>query len=440
VKPLTLTQIAELAGGKLLGVTRADTDTGRIACATLTRVVTDTRALSAGDLFVALRGERFDGHDFLQQAAERGAVAALVDKIPPASAGLPLILVEDTLAGLQRLAKNYRRTLTVKVVAITGSNGKTSTKEFVAAVLAAKFKVHKTAGNLNNHIGVPLTVLGIDEAHEFAVVEMGMNHPGELAPLVELARPDIGVITSVGWAHIGAFADRDEIALEKARVIAGLPADGLAILHDDEWLPLLRRLTRARVVTASGATTLPVTGAHMARNAALAAALGTELGISAADIAASLAAVKLPNNRLSARKFRDGWLLDDTYNASPDSMSAAFRTLAELPGAGRRVALLGSMGELGARAARLHREAGAAAARDGVALLFALGPNARDLVAGAAGGDDNYQAFPDHALLSAAYWARSRADDKILVKGSRGQRMELVVGELERRGASCCIS
>jgi UDP-N-acetylmuramoyl-tripeptide--D-alanyl-D-alanine ligase len=439
MKPLTLSQVAELAGGRLLNGGGA---------LTVSRVCTDTRALSAGDLFVALRGKNFDGHDFIGQAAERGAAAALVDQTPAAAGNFPLILVDDTLAGLQRLAKNYRRTLTVKVVAITGSNGKTSAKEFVAAVLSAKFKTHKTEGNLNNHIGVPLTVLGIDDSHEYAVIELGMNHPGELAPLVEMARPDIGIITSIGWAHIGAFADREAIAREKARVIECLPADGLAVLIDDEWLPLLTSLTKARVARVSGTMMRGVvTGSHMARNASLAAAVGAELGIGVKDVMESLAAVRLPENRSSARKFRDGWLLDDTYNASPDSMFAAFHALAELPGEGRKVALLGSMGELGAHAARLHREVGAAAAREGIALLFTLGANAQDLVAGAADSDENqqvasgdYHAFSDHAALLAAYWEQARADDKILVKGSRSQRMELIVSELGRREAACCIS
>ncbi|MDR1146565.1 MAG: UDP-N-acetylmuramoyl-tripeptide--D-alanyl-D-alanine ligase [Verrucomicrobiales bacterium] len=468
---MPLGTVAELAGGRL-----ASGPAARHAL----RVTTDTRALRPGDLFVALCGGRFDGHDFVAQAAQQGAVGVLVSRTDSASAlpaGCAVIQVEDTLAGLQRLAKNYRRTLTVKIVAVTGSNGKTSTKEFAAAVLGARFKVHKTAGNLNNHIGVPLTVLGIDDTHAYAVVELGMNHPGELAPLVEIARPDIGIITNIGWAHVEAFGGRDEIALEKARVFAALPADGLAVVNGDDELSLTvaRPLTAARVVTvgtgadgdyqivlknSSPAATefwfgrtsagadgvvvaLPLAGWHLARNASLAAALGAELGVAWPRIAASLAAVKLPGNRLSVRKFRRGWLLDDTYNASPDSMLAAFATLQNLPGAGFRVALLGSMGELGADSERLHREVGAAAARAGFEILLALGDHAQDLVAGAdteSGGKVWAKHFADHQALSAAYARVARADDKILVKGSRSQRMELAVRELERLERSCCIS
>ncbi|MDR0534319.1 MAG: UDP-N-acetylmuramoyl-tripeptide--D-alanyl-D-alanine ligase [Verrucomicrobiales bacterium] len=463
MKSLPLGTISSLAGGKLVS--------GQEERHAL-RVSTDTRSLQPGDLFIALRGENFDGHNFIEQAIQKGAVGALVEQVPSSlavPAGFGFIEVDDVLAGLQRLAKNYRETLKAKIVAITGSNGKTSTKEFVAAVLSSRFKTHRTTGNLNNHIGVPLTVLGIDDSHEYAVVEMGMNHPGELEPLTAIARPDFGIITNVGWAHIEAFDNREGIAREKARVIECLPRNGLAILGDDSQLTFaLRSLTKARVVVvgthegcqyriepkeflpettrflfAGHEMSLPLAGWHMAKNASLAAALGAELGFPPEQIASALAAVHLPGKRLAVKKFRKGYLLDDTYNASPDSMLAAFQTLVKFPGKGRNVALLGSMGELGRHAAQLHREIGAAAVREGFGLLLAYGPNAADIIEGANGeGLDKTQSgiFTDHAALTASYWQQARADDRILVKGSRSQKMECVVQELERLETTCCIS
>ena len=462
--PQALGKVAEMAGGQLIG-NQSERH--------VIRICTDSRGLKPGDLFVALKGENFDGHDFVSQAHAAGAVAALVHRVPAdyvPAAGFSLIRVEDTLKGLQSLAANYREKLSVRVAAVTGSNGKTSTKEFMAAVLSQRFVTHKTAGNLNNHIGVPLTLLSMDDSHEWAVVEMGMNHPGELGPLVGMARPDAGVITTIGWAHIEAFSSRNGIAEEKSQVIRHLAKDGLAVLNgDSELVRNIASSTAAKIVFAgsrrgsqyqirpvefqAGHTRfiftaakeevevcLPVPGWHMVQNAALALAFGIESGISSADAVRGLLTAELPKNRLHVARHSQGWLMDDTYNASPDSMQAAFQTLCRIPGGGRSVALLGSMGELGKFSEELHRWTGRAAAEEGIGMVLCCGPMARELVEGArSGGLPEAMAldFKDQETLVDYYQKLKVAGDRVLVKGSRSQRMERVVQELRKTGAAC---
>lgn len=450
MRPLSFQHLAEMAGGTLV---HGPADRNAI------RVCSDSRHVLPGDLFIALRGDQFDGHAFIPDAAKKGAVAALIhadlptENLPP---GFGLIRVADTLAGLQRLAAAYRATLPVRTVAITGSNGKTSTKEFTAAVLQQSGSTRKTQGNLNNHIGVPLTLLTIEPSDRWAVVEMGMNHPGELRPLAAMTRPEFGIITAAGWAHIEHFTDREAIAREKAEVAFAVPASGHVFLQGDN--PRLRAIapeitapitwvgtgaentvrvevnhldasgTRFTILTSALRETfhIPAPGPHMAENAALAIALGLHIGLTPEAIREGLAAASLPKGRLALEPYRQGWLLDDSYNASPDSMAAAFRTLMALPGSGRGVALLGSMGELGARAEELHRWVGQECARAGFSRLLALGPGAPWLVEGARSGGLSADAFNNHEELAAAYLAESRPDDRILIKGSRSQTMERV--------------
>src|SRR5271154_394235 len=237
----TLEDVARLSGGRLVK--------GDPALA-VDRLHTDTRTLAAGDCFVALHGDRFDGHEFVHEVKDHGAVAALVSNhlIPDLPEGLGLVEVPNTLEALQRFAATYRGLLSVRTIGVTGSSGKTSTKEMIAAVLRTRFKTKATRGNLNNHIGVPLTLIDLDEDDEYGVVEMGMNHPGEIAPLVQMATPTIGVISSIGPAHIEFFADQTGIANEKADLIAALPPEGLAVLNsDDEWSRRIADRTHARI-------------------------------------------------------------------------------------------------------------------------------------------------------------------------------------------------
>lgn len=455
MKPLTLKQIAEWSGGRLI----RGNPTQPIA-----RVSTDSRGDASGALFVPLVGERFDAHAFLPQAFAHGAAAAFSARPLLESASFPaLIAVDDTLLALHVLARAYRESLAPFIsVGVTGSNGKTSTKDFLAAVLARKFNVHATKGNLNNHVGLPLTVLAADAAHTAGIFEMGMNHFGELAPLCAIAQPDLGVITNIGTAHIEFLGSREGIAQEKGVLAEAVGADGCVVLNaDDDMTPALARRTKARVITAGLGggevrgenlrgfsfdlvipgqpvvpVTLPVPGRHMVGNALLAAAAGWRLGLAADEIKAGLEAASVYGGRLQRREVGGLRFLDDSYNANPDSMLAALRTLRELPVEGRRIAVLGRMGELGPHAATGHRDVGQAARTEGVDFLLAVGEDDARLI---------HEAFGDPArsLLvedceEAAGWLRGHAEraDLILLKGSRSAAMERVLGALELPAAS----
>ncbi|MGB8169909.1 MAG: UDP-N-acetylmuramoyl-tripeptide--D-alanyl-D-alanine ligase, partial [Chthoniobacteraceae bacterium] len=389
-----LETIARWSGGALAGGDPA-------AC--IANVCTDSRALKAGDLFVALRGEKFDAHSFVAEAARLGAAAALVQDIP---SGLPssfgVIKVPNTLIALQRLSANYRRTLSLQVVGITGSNGKTSTKDLTAAVLGERLQVTKTEGNFNNHIGLPLTMLRAKSSDQVGIFEMGMNHPGEIAPLAALAAPDVAIITNVGIAHIEFMGTREAIAQEKGMLAEALAPTGTVILSaEDSFSESIAARTKADAIFAgidrgdiraselqpdatgtrfqlsadeqSVSAHLPVPGEHMVRNAVLAAAAGRVFGLSLEECAAGISKLKLTKGRLEQKSVRGIQILDDTYNANPDSMAAALRTLATLPATGRRIAVLGAMGELGTEAERGHRSVGEVAARERIDAVIAVG-------------------------------------------------------------------
>jgi UDP-N-acetylmuramoyl-tripeptide--D-alanyl-D-alanine ligase len=452
----TLEEVARFSGGRLIR--------GNPALA-VDRLHTDTRTLTEGDCFVALQGDRFDGHTFVPQVRNRGAVAALVahGNIPDLPDDLGLVEVPNTLEALQRFAACYRKLLPIRTIGVTGSSGKTSTKELIASVLRTRFKTKATEGNLNNHIGVPLTLIGFEEDDEFGVVEMGMNHPGELAPLVEMAAPEIGVISSIGPAHIEFFADQAGIAAEKAELIAGLPPEGLAVLNgDDEWSLRIADRTRARVVWvgsrcqstwraeelqisvdaitfklrhngSSAMVRLPVVNRVMVSNALLAAAVGRECGLTMDEIARGLEAVKLPGARMQVVKAHGASIINDAYNANPDSMKAALTALHEFPGASRRIAVLGSMGELGQHAADLHRATGQFAAQQNLAFLIAVGPHAEAYARGAmdAGLSHNQiVAALDAEEATTALRPLLREGDAILVKGSRFMGLDRLVAAL----------
>ena len=345
--------IAAACGGVLAGG----------GAAGITAISKDTRSLRAGDLYWALAGENFDGHDFVAAAAAAGAAGAVVSREPAElPAGFPLIKVDDTQAALHRLAAWHRDRLKARVVCLTGSNGKTSTKDFSASVASTKFRVNKTEGNLNNHIGLPLTILAATTADEVCVWEIGMNHAGEIEPLARLARPDIGIITNIGVAHIEFLGSREAIAQEKGMLGEVLSAENVLVLPEwDEFTPSLAARTNARVVLAGAANGLhaekvrpsthgldfelvhggekvaahlPVAGDHMVRNALLAVSSGLELGLSLRECASGLAATKLSARRLACLDVRGVTVLDDSYNANPDSMEAALHALRSLPGGG----------------------------------------------------------------------------------------------------------
>jgi UDP-N-acetylmuramoyl-tripeptide--D-alanyl-D-alanine ligase len=447
---ISLSALAQTLGGEI-----------RNGDAVFERVVIDSRAVAAGDLFVALRGERFDAHAFVEQARAAGAVAALVSEWVPAT--LPQLRVHDTLAGLQRFAAAWRTRFDAPVVAVTGSNGKTTTKQLLAAVFAARGPVLATRGNLNNHIGVPLTLLGLREVHRTAVIEMGANHLHEIALLTRLTRPDVGVVTQAGSAHLEGFGSHENIARGKGELFAGLEGGVAVINADDVYAPLWRGLApRAahlmfgfsahadvsahnveplddgsgsrfvlRTPGGSADVQLPLPGRHNIMNALAAAGCAVALGMDAEVIAHGLASVEPPRGRLSWLRTPQGArVLDDSYNANPDSLRAGLELLAAQRG--RRTLVLGDMAELGPEAADLHREVGRLAQRLGIERLHALGPLAAQAAMAFGRGAEAHENLD--ALLQALR-GETDADCVLLVKGSRSARMERVVDALVDRDA-----
>ena len=453
----TAEELARATGGRWIDAPPAE----------VAGVSTDTRTVAAGALFVALRGDRFDAHDFLGDAAARGAAAAVVSE---ARAGdpspLPRLAVADPLPALGAIARLHRARFAIPVVAVTGSNGKTTTREMIAAILATRGPVLKTEGNLNNEVGVPLTLFGLDASHQAAVVEMGMNHPGEIARLAAIALPQIGVVTLAAPAHLEGLGTVDAVADAKAELYLGLPEGGIAIANADDARMLKRaQASGRRMITFSAAkgrrgdvVVLDVTsqgedglrfvlgvgnrevpvhvpglvGAHNAANAAAAAAAAIALGCTDREIARGLAAVRPVGRRLRLETLPSGvQLVDDCYNANPASMSAALRTVAALAAGGRRpVAVLGDMLELGAFEAEAHRALGEEAARAGLAALAAFGPRSRATAEAARAA--GLAAFHTEQLDPLVAWARAnvRAGDVLLVKGSRGMKLERLVEAL----------
>lgn len=423
------------------------------------RVVTDSRQVREGDLFVALAGDKFDAHDFIPQVMAAGAAAVVVSRVEPnwASPSCAVLEVPDTLLALQDMARGYRSWHQPLIVGLTGSNGKTSTKDLTALIMGAKYQTRATLGNLNNHIGVPLTLLALAEGDECGVVEMGMNHPGEIKTLVDIALPDAAIVTNVGMAHIEYMGSQDAIGWEKATLPANVHADGLVVLNaKDPYTALIARHCQARVFTAGtlagdvrafdlqpGAdgtrfkldfagevveTFLPIMGDHMVGNAALAACLGWAHGIAPDQIAEVLRTAKLTGGRMETKTVQGILFIDDTYNANPDSMKAGLSTLASLDRSGRKVAVLGRMGELGIHAAEGHRSVGEFAASLGLSALISIGDEAAQITEAArAAGQPETHHFPSHETCAAHLKELLRAGDAVLLKGSRSAGMEKVL-------------
>jgi UDP-N-acetylmuramoyl-tripeptide--D-alanyl-D-alanine ligase len=427
---------------------------------------TDSRQIVGGAAFLALRGPRFDGHEFVAAALQRGASAAIVSQDLPLPGAGAWIRVGDGVRALGELAAAWRRQLGVRVVGVTGSNGKTTTKEMLASVLGASgAKVAKSLGTENNLIGLPQTLLRLAGDEDFAVLEMGMNHPGEIWRLAEIARPDVGVITNVGPAHLEGLGSLANVAAAKEELALALRPGATLVVNaaDPRLLAIADRFVgrkilaggegavRARSVTALpqgqrvemevegvGVTVvLPVRGAHNVQNALLAAAAARAFGSDRESIAAGLAAFRPPPMRLEVVVVRSGArILNDAYNANPASMEAALAVLAAEPGR-RKIAVLGEMLELGGEEARYHRELGASAARLGVDRLVAVGRPAGEIVDGALeAGLTTDRAIRCGSAEGAAEWLETTigAGDVVLIKGSRGARLEAIVEALRDRG------
>lgn len=454
----TLAQIATMISSEVSGAQHDISIEG---------VSTDTRSIQAGSLFIPLIGENFDGHSYAEDAFHKGAAAILWQKDHGAAPqGVPHILVEDSLTALQQLAKAYRKELPVRIVGITGSNGKTTTKDLVAAVLGSTFEVHKTKGNLNNHIGLPLTLLLLDETTQFAVVEMGMSGRGEIALLSELAEPEASIITMIGESHMLQLGSREEIARAKAEIVRGMPADSLIIYNGDE--PLIEQalgelelptgLKRIRFghgqdnnryptairMDADGAyfninspsyseLFIPLLGTHNVINALAAIAVGEAFGVSPEGIAAGLRSLQMTSMRIEKLTAASGLtVLNDAYNASPASMRAAIALTEQLSGFGRKFLVLGDMLELGEHEEQFHRGIGAMLSPERVDYVFTFGRLGRFIADEASKSFPQAQvrAYEDKAQLAEELAAIARAEDLVLVKGSRGMRLEQVVQSL----------
>jgi UDP-N-acetylmuramoyl-tripeptide--D-alanyl-D-alanine ligase len=434
------------------------------------RVCTDSRRVQAGDLFFALAGERFDGHDFLRQAAEKGAGAVVAERkrVPAGWSGSAIIAVGNSRKALCQLASTYRDDFALPLVAVCGSNGKTTTKELVASVLRQKFATLWSEASFNNDIGVPLTLLRLEQSHQAAVLEAGTNHPGELTPLLKMIRPNHGVITCIGREHLEFFGDVAGVAREEGCLAEVLPADGkLYVNGDDEWSGRLMERTRAAVIRVgfaasndwcarglrldkqgvrfqvdgpradfAGEYRIHLLGRHQVVNALFAIAVGIELGLNRAEIARGLAECGPSKMRLELWEHDGVRVLDDAYNANADSVGAALQTLRELPCKGRRVAVLGDMAELGAHSEAAHEEIGRRAAELGVGQLFAVGKMAPVVARGARdAGLNRVFEFADLETAAAAVKSFVKSGDVVLLKASRATRLERIA-EVLRAGSA----
>ncbi len=427
-------------------------------------LTTDSRAIVPGCVFVALCGERFDGNNFAAEATQNGAAAVVVSRLAGDYApGSTVVLVEDTLVALQSLAAWWRSQLEpLHVVGLTGSSGKTSTKDMCLSVLSQKYRTLATKGNLNNHIGVPLSILSTPQGTQAAIWEMGMNHAGEIAPLCTMTRPQIGIITTIGSAHLEYLGTRQAIAEEKCTVARALPADGFMIYPaTDDFADYIATQTAATPIpvggcnspvralnprsTATGTTytlhidnedevevNLPVPGAHMVSNSLLAAAAGWKLGCTPAQIAAGLSASALTHGRLACKEIEGYTVVDDTYNANPESMKAALETVAALRGPQRHIAVLGKMGELGEGGIAAHADMGWCAAALNYAAVVVVGPECPETLTLCQAAAESIPAMLVNtpAEAAAALRALMQPGDALLFKGSRSAGMERCIYEL----------
>ena len=449
MKPILLTDIINNIGAK------CDYSGGLV----ISGVSTDTRTIKKGDLFIALVGEKFDGHHYINTAIQNGASAVIISQ--PIDCEVPALVVDDTLLALHRLAAYYKSTLDIKVVAVTGSNGKTTTRDMIACVLSSKYKVYSTAKNFNNEIGLPKSVLELDDSYDIAVLEMGMNHFGEIRRLTNIAKPDVAVITNIGMAHIGNLGSQENILKAKLEILEGLSQDGLLILNGDD--PYLRTaetgafhkeliginseealtLRAENIVTCGGQTEytvnfkggftkgfIPVLGNYNVLNSMEAICVGMHFGIDAEEAFQALSGYQSVGMRCEAEEVNGVIIVKDYYNASPDSARVALETLGAYAKGGKKIALLGEMLELGEYSEKEHYNLGAECVKNKIDYAFFLG--------------DDYKAFkegmPDYSFV---FPKESRADyilavsefvragniatgDAVLVKGSRGMKMEEV--------------
>ncbi len=430
------------------------------------RVCIDSREVRPGDLFWALQGEHCHGHDFIPQALERGAALCVTSHSRGESTGGQTLLVDDPLAALGRLSRWYRSTLETLVIGVTGSVGKTTTRDLIHAALASEFEGQRSHKNFNNLIGLPLSLLDIEHQHEFAVLEMGASRPGDIRELAEIAIPEIGVVTAIGPAHLASFGSLDAIIQTKGELLECLPSTGFAVLPGDD--PILRQLAdrapcpvifvgegddnhlQATRVQASFEGLrfhadgvefdVPICGRHHLTNVLCAIAIAREIGVRSESLVQGLSYFQPIEGRCNLKRIGSWTVIDDTYNASPKSVAAACQMMRdlELPGIGQRIVVLGDMMELGPAAADEHEQIGALVAQLGIELLLACGSHADDIAHGAerAGmAPHRIAAAPDLETAKAVLDCWLEPGDTLLVKGSRATRMERIIDWLRDRAS-----
>lgn len=457
MKKMTLGQICKVTGGKFIG------DLAQIEN-TINSVTLDSRTVSEGALFVAIEGERSDGHEYINASLSKGAICCLAEKRVESPEG-PYILVKSTLQAIKDLAEYYRGLFPeTKIIGITGSVGKTTTKEMVSSVLSEKYRVHKTTGNLNNEIGVPMTIFGLREGHEVAVIEMGISEFGEMRRLSKMVRPDVALMSIIGHSHLEFLGSREGVLKAKGEIFEYANPEGIAILNGDDDLlknaspgdfsakasgmeTVYYGLERDNEIIAHsidnlGATgmkceidlggkcftaQIPAYGRHIIYAALAASAVGHKLGLTPEEIACGL--MNFENVGKRADIVETGFLriIDDCYNANPNSVKAALDSLTELDG--RRVAILGDMGELGDSSAELHAEVGEYAVQSGIDCLIAVGARARAIYLGAKRAEKSIEAwyFPDKEELFSVLYTLVKEGDTVLVKASRSMKFEDIV-------------
>lgn len=451
MKPMTLETIARVTDGELIGGNENVTITG---------VVRDNRQVKEGNLFVCFPGERVDGHDFAPQAYEAGAAACLAQHELSCAAG-PYILVDNTFEALKKLAKYYRGLFDIPVIGVTGSVGKTTAKEMTAAVLSARFNVLKTTANLNNEIGVPLTLLSLTEEHEAAVVEMGISDFGEMSRLADMVRPDICIMTTIGFCHLETLGDLDGVLKAKSEVFDYMSPNGVAIVNGDdvklrEFDPQIRKITfgygenndwRGENVRTDGtegvlcdivskesafSAYIPAFGSHMVLGALPAAAVAYLLGLTDEEIERGLLKYVPVGGRANIKDTGFIRIIDDCYNANPNSMTASLSSLSEIKG--RKVAILGDMNELGVKSEDLHRSIGVIAGQCGIDSLICLGGKAEFIYKGFISGGFETEAwhFPMKEAMFSVLPSLIRKGDTVLVKASHAMGFDEVVSELEK--------
>lgn len=458
MKKMTIREIMQATDAQIIAVDGLD----EVLDKTVSHITQDSREVTENSLFFAIQGERLDGHQFVEQCFEKGVAACLSSKVFAPKKGSALLLVPDVKKALLKLAAHYRNQFKIPFIGITGSVGKTTTKDMVASVLGQKYDVLWTQGNYNNDIGVPLTIFRLEDHHQIAVIEMGMNHFGEIHALTEVVRPNLGLISNVGVAHIEYLGSREGILKAKCEMFDFMPEDGVAVLNADNdmlitlegklpqklrWFGMENKKdvyadnltllgmekTKCSVHTPIGSfdVVVPMPGEHMVLNALSAVALGLEMGVNLEEIKAGIESFVPTKNRMNVMKLDNGiTVLNDVYNANPVSMKASLNILAN--GEGRKVAILGFMGELGEYAPQMHEEIGAYAAEKGIALLFCIGRFSDQMEQGAKDGGikdvhcyDSQEEFWKHGL------AMLKTGDAVLVKGSRSMALEKTVEKIQ---------